>query len=563
MFRNYLKVAIRNLLKQKGLSFINILGLSVGLACFSLFMLYALNEFTFDSFHKNSKQIFRVYEWNEAKEGEPAAGMSYNPMPLGPAMKADFSDVENYVRFKETWGESFVKLDNKISREEISFADPSFFSVFSFKLKEGNNSHVLKEPNNIILTESTAQKLFGKEDAVGKTIQIKIFDKFEPFVVTGISENIPSNSSIQYKILANFKYLEISQSQKDKLNNWHQISIQTFVELKAGSTLPFDENRLIAFRKKYYPDEEAKSRADGWTGKGPRNKYRLQPIQNIHTNTRIYGGTIPPVDPKTIWILLSIATGVLLIACINFTTLSIGRSAGRSKEIGVRKVIGGTKKTLIFQFLMESFVLAAISCFLGLLLANLLLPYFNNLSGRELVFSLTQFPQLTWLVLLLVLIAALLAGAYPAIILSGFKPVEVLKMKIKLAGSNFFTKSLVTIQFIVSAALIISTLVILNQLHFMQSKNPGFNKENVLVIDASGLENTKRLYGLLKTKLNSVPGIIGTASAELSIGEGEGWSESGFKYNGKDRLVYEFFIDHDYMNVLGMKLIAGRNFDLS
>ena len=210
---------------------------------------------------------------------------------------------------------------------------------------------------------------------------------------------------------------------------------------------------------------------------------------------------------------------------------------------------------------MEALLLTFLSAMIGLALAKILLPFFNQLSGRELSFSLTQFPQLLWLIIGLVLIVGLLAGSYPSLVLSNFKPVEVLKTKVRLGGSNFFTRSLVTLQFVLSAGLIISTIIIMQQLHYMQSKYPGFNKENVVVVDADGVSDTKKLYSLFKQKLSVHPEIIGTASAELGLGGGQGWNESTFKYNGKNKAVYEYFVDPDYMHVLGLKLIAGRNFD--
>ena len=560
MFKNYFKVAIRSILKQKGLAFINLFGLSVGIACFSLFLLYAINEFTFDSFHNNARHIFRVYQWTEALGSDPAQGMSYNPMPLGPALKTEFPDVNEAIRFKESWGESFIKYGNKVTREEVSFADAPFFKVFSFKLKSGDASSVFSDAHNIVLTEESAKKLFGAENPIGKTIQIKVFDRFDPFIVAGIAENIPSNSSISFKILGNFDYLNETADGK-RMNSWHSISFQTYIEVREGSKLASNPNSLIAFRKKYYPEEDAKSRKEGWTGSGPRTRYQLQPIEQMHTDTKIYGGVVAPVSPKSIWILITIAASVLLIACINFTTLSIGRSANRSKEVGIRKVIGGTKKSLVFQFLTEALLLTVLSTLMAVLLMNLLLPYFNELSGKDLKISFYEHPLWIECMIGLIIIVGLLSGSYPAWILSGFRPIEVLKMKIRLSGSNFFTKSLVTLQFVVSSALIISTLIIIKQLRYMQQKNPGFDKENVMVIDASGMEKTKDIYSSLKNELQSEPSIKGMASAELGLGEGEGWSQSGFKYNGKDELVYEFNIDHDYLDVLGMKLIAGRNFD--
>jgi putative ABC transport system permease protein len=561
MVKIYFKIAIRNLAKQKTLAFINIFGLSVGLACFSLFMLYAVNEFSFDRFHKKGNNIYRMYLWFEAKGEEEAHGMSYHPMPLGPAMKQDLPDVENYVRIREGWGENFIKADNKVSREEVSYADPSFFSLFSFKLKSGSPATALKDLHSIVLTEATAEKLFGKINPVGKTVEIKTEDKFEPFTVTAIAENLPTNSTIQFRMLGNFNYLATIKSDAQVVENWHRIAYQTYVQLKPGSDLTFNKSRLIAFRKKYLPDEEADSRKDGWTGKGPRIYFGLQPIRNIHTDTKIGGGAIDAIDPKTIWILLSIAAGVLIIACINFTTLAIGRSAGRSKEVGIRKVIGGNKRSLIFQFLTEALMLAFVSAMFGLLLGKILLPFFNQLSGRDLNFSFTQYPELLWLIIGLVLIVGLLAGSYPALVLSDFKPVEVLNTKVKLGGSNVFTRSLVTLQFVLSVGLIISTIIIMQQLNYMQSKYPGFNKENVVIVDVGGISDPKKLYALFKQELSAHPEIVGTASAELGLGASQGWSQSGFKYKGKDKEVVEYFVDPDYMHVLGLQLLAGRNFN--
>src|SRR5215204_3195182 len=549
MIRNYFKTLIRNLTRQKVPAVINILGLSAGIACFSLFMLYAINEFNYDNFHKNGN-IYRVFLWHEANGNEPSHGDTYQPMPLAPAMKQDLPDVENYVRFREATNESFIKVNNKVVRERVAFADPSFFSVFSFKLMHGSPVTALQDLHSIVLTEAAAENLFGKTNPLGKTIEIKTEDKFDQFIIAAIAANPPGNSTIQFRMLGNFNYLTTTPSAPGRINNWRRYSYQTYVQLKPGSHLPSDKNTLVSFRKKYYPDEEAKSRKDGWTGKGPRSYFGLQPLTAIHTDTKISGGSVVPV-----------ATGILIIACINFTTLAIGRSAGRSKEVGVRKVIGGSKISLIKQFLFEAFFLAFISAVIGILLAKMLLPYFNKLSGRELDFSIKQFPQLLWLLIGVVVLTGLLAGSYPALVLSAFKPVEVLKTKMRLDGSNIFTRSLVTLQFVLSIGLIISTVVILQQLRYMHSKHPGFNKENVMVIEADGISDTKNLYALFKHKLIGHPEVIGSASADLGLGGDQEWSYAMFRYNGSDKKVYEYFIDPDYLRVLGMKLLTGRNFN--
>jgi putative ABC transport system permease protein len=562
MIKHYFKIALRNLGRQKILSFINISGLSIGLACFSLFLLYGINEFNFDRFHKNADNIYRVYRWTIAMKGEEAEGDLYLPSPLGPAMKADLADVSNYVRMREAWGQSFVKVDGTVRRVGVSYADPSFFSMFSFPLKYGTTQGALKELQNIVLTSQKAKELFGTDNVVGRTIEIKVDEAFVPFTISAAAENIPANSSVQFELLGNFDFMETTSSAKRGVNNWNRSSYQTYVQLKPGSSLMNDVNRLSSFRHKYYPDEEKELKDAGfqWEGNKPPVSFGLQPLKAGHTDIKIFGGEVSQVNPKTIWILLSIAAAVLLIACINFTTLAIGRSARRAKEVGVRKVIGSERKDLVIQFLSEAILLSILSLIIGLLLAKLLLPYFNKLSGRELHFSFSLYPEMIWMFPGLILLVGFLAGSYPALILSGFKPIEVLKSKIRVSGGNIFTKSLVTIQFALSVGLIICTMIILQQTKYMSGKNPGFNKDNIVVVDANGV-NTKKIYPLFKQAIASRADVAGVASADMSLGEGMGWSRSGFEYNGTHKDVFEYFIDSDYIPVLGMKLVAGRNFD--
>ncbi len=562
MIKHYFKIALRNLGRQKILSFINISGLSIGLACFSLFLLYSVNEFSFDRFHKDADNIYRVYRWTEAMNNEEAGGDVYMPSPLGPAMKTDLPEVKEYVRFQEGWGESFIKADGKVLRAEVAYADPSVLSVFTFPLKYGTPHGALKELQNVVLTKAKAKELFGLDNVVGRKIEIKIGEEFVPFTISAVAEDIPANSSIRFSILGNFLYWETTPHGKRGVNNWHRSAYITYVQLNKGSGLANDVQNLAAFRHKYYPDEEKELKESGfkWEGNKPPVRYGLQPLMAGHTDTKIFGGSVEQVNPGTIWILLSIAAGVLLIACINFTTLAIGRSARRAKEVGVRKVIGSERKHLIIQFLAEAILLSVLSLLIGLLLVKLLLPYFNKLSGRELHFSFSLYPEMSWMLAGLTLLVGLLAGSYPALILSGFRPIEVLKSKIRVNGANLFTKSLVTVQFALSIGLIICTMIILQQTKFMSSKNPGFNKENIIVVDASDTK-TKEIFPLFKQALASRTDIIGVAGAELGLGEGTGWSRSGFEYNGAHKDVIEYFVDDQYIPLMGMKMIAGRNFD--
>ncbi len=562
MFKHYFKTAFRSIAKQKVLSVINILGLSIGIACFGLFLLFTVNEFNYDRFHKDAANIYQVYLWNDAFKGNDAGGSPYLPMPLGAAMKQDYPDVVDYTRFRDSWDGNFMRVaDNDVRRVKVSYTDPQFFSIFSFKLKYGNAANALKDLHSLVLTQSKAEELFGTDNVIGKTVQIKIDENFIPFTVSAVAENIPSNSSITFDALASFNFYE-TVVDKGGVNNWHRSGYLTYVQLRPGSGLPNDAAKLSDLRRKHYPEDEAEFKKDGlaWKGNISPIRYGLQPIENVHTNTIIQSGAVPNIDPKIIWILLSIAGGVLLIACINFTTLSIGRSAGRAKEIGVRKVIGCERKQLIYQFLSEAVLMSFLSALIGFLLMQLLLPWFNQLSGRDLHFSFTQFPEMAWMFGGLILLVGLLAGAYPALILSGFKPIEVLKSKVRVGGSNLFTKSLVTVQFALSVTLIICTTIILQQTKYMNEKDPGFNKENVLVVDAEETK-TKEIYPLFKEALQQRTDIAGIANAELSLGANMGWSQSGFDYKGKNQQVYEYFVDNDYINVLGMKMIEGRQFN--
>lgn len=562
MIKHYVKVALRNLEKQKTLAFINIFGLSVGLTCFILFLLYAVNEFSYDRFHKNAGTIYRVYDWwayqgKEAREGSEPSGNT----PVGPAMKKDFPDVVNFVR-TQGGGEHYVQTgSDNVHRIDVSFADPQFFSAFTFPLINSTNNDPLKELNDVVITKEKAIQLFGNIDVVGKQVNIKMDDKYQPFIVRAVAENIPVNSSIQFEILGNLNRILQSDFGRPSIDNWHMtIGIQTFVQLREGSKLAQQPERLSAFRRNYFKDDEEGLLKEGlWDGKSAYpSGYGLQPLRDIHTGVKV--DQWAAVDPKNIWILIGIAAGVLIIACINFTTLSIGRSAGRAKEVGVRKVIGSRKKELVYQFLFESVILTIFSAALGLLMAYLLLPWFNQLSGRSLTFSFSNYPELLWFIGGLILLVGILSGSYPALVLSNFKPIEVLKNKIKLAGSNVFTKSLVTFQFVLSIGLIISTAIILQQLNYMHNKNLGFNKENVVMINTDGTDS-KKIYPLFRQHLQQNPGVMGI-TASIGLGAYEGQMGGGFRFNDdKVEGVIVYPVDPGYLQVMGMKLIAGRNFD--
>jgi putative ABC transport system permease protein len=468
--------------------------------------------------------------------------------PLGEAMKKSLPDVIDYVRIQLPYDESLLQVGNKGFRSNVTYADASLFSMFSFSLKQGSVNTALHNLNDVVLTESKAKEIFGTDDVIGKTIQIKIGSSFQPFIVSAIANDIPSNSTIHFDILGNFLYAEkYVNGSIFTGSDFHYIDKQTFVQLKPGSKLPYDSRQLQNFLASFNP---------GYLdGNVPPVILKLQSLTDIHTSTLNLWHDFPHLDLKTIWILLLIAFGILLIACINFTTLAAGRSAKRSKEVGVRKVMGAAKRQLIIQFMTEAYFFAIISMILGLLLAAFLLPYFNALAGSNLNLSVNALPQALILIAVVLFFVGLLAGSYPAFVLSRFKPLEVLKNKLCIGGSNAFTKSLVTIQFALSIALIISTVIIFGQTKYMINKNPGFNKDNVVVIDASEADPAK-FFPLFKQAVMKNPSIENVASSAAGIGAGKsylGYSDQGLSADIN-------IIDTNYITVLGMKLIAGNNF---
>jgi putative ABC transport system permease protein len=556
MLRHYFRIAIRNLGRHKVLTVINILGLSLGLACFSLILVFAVNEFSYDNWHVKAARIYRVDETFVRKDGQ-TLGSSGGNMPVGPALKQDFPDVEDAVRISAS-DEKLMKGNNGTMRLDMSFADPGFFTMFSFPLVSGAPAQVLLDPHDIVVTRSKAIQLFGTTDAVGKTVQIKFDTTYRPFKVSGVAADLPKNSSVTFDIMGSFDYLLVSDSNRlQAVNKWHRTyGDMTWLLLKPGSRLMSDSNRLLQFRWKHMPEELDSYHKE----KKVMARYALQPLLTVHTDPTIMGPGVEPTDPANIWILLGIASGILLIASINFTTLAIARSASRAVEVGVRKVLGGHRSQLVRQFLAESVLLSVISTILGCLLAIALLPWFNELSDKQLSFSFFEHPQLAWMLAGLTLLVGLLAGCYPALVLSGFRPVDVLKSRIRLGGSNYFTRSLVTLQFVLSIGLIIGTTIILRQVNFMRNKDLGLIKENTVVVLPRDVDAAKG-YDLLRQALASDPRVAGVTASELGLGEGRGMMNDMYMFNGVVSSAIVYPVATNFLSVMGLHLLAGRGFD--
>jgi putative ABC transport system permease protein len=556
MLSHYFRVALRTLARQKVLTAINITGLSLGLACFCLILLFAVNEYSYDNWHVNAGRIYQVDERWISKDGRQG-GTDGLSEAIGPALSRDFPEVETFVRLSSA-DEKLMRGNGETMRNAMSFADKGFFSIFSFPLLSGSAAEALKDPHSVVITKTKAIQLFGTADAVGKTLQVKFDTTYRPFTVSAVAADLPNNSSIYFDVLGSMDYLFQTDSfRRQAMTSWRFVfGDQTWVMLKPGSRLAEQPDRLLQFRWRYNPDEAEAFRKE----KQVRARLSLQPLLEVHTDPSISSSGVDATDPKNIRILLAIAAGILLIASINFTTLAIARSAGRAVEVGVRKVVGGRRGQLIRQFLMESVILSVISALLGYLLVVLLLPWFNELAETHLVFSFSQFPQLIWMLAGLTLLVGLLAGCYPALVLSGFRPVEVLKSKIKLGGSNYFTRGLVTLQFVLSIGLITCTVIILRQVSYLRSKDLGLIKENTVAVYTRDVD-AARGYALLKHALAQDKAVLGVTATQFGFGAEQGMMNDLYKIHGIVSPAIVYPVELNFIPVMGMRLVAGRNFD--
>ena len=544
MLKNYLKITLRNLRRHKVFSFINIFGLSVSLACSVLILLFVKNEFSYDSFHKNADRIYRISLFeNYAKDDQHFN--SITPSVLGPLLKSYYPEIENSVRISQFSGK--VTSGSKTFIEKYELVDPEFFKMFNFPLLQENSSNVLNDPNSAVITESYAKKYFGNNEPVGKTISIQLDNKSEDFLITGIAQDVPENSSIQFNILIPYQKIKELYGER-ALNSLTTIFCETYIFLKPGITVKSMETKMPVMIKSLQGDRF----------KSGAYNLLFQPIKDIHLDTSYPVGWEPISSPVYSYALSIIGFFILLIAAINFVTLSIGKSVSRSNEVGIRKVVGASRGQLITQYWGESLSVVIISAFAGILVAELLLPLFNSLTGKHLKFT---FEPITMIILLsIVLLTGLLSGIYPAVVLSSFNPVKALKGKSNIGMKSFLRQFLVGGQFTVSVILIASTIAVFNQLEFVKNKDLGFNKENVLVIPTKlNMVETFKIAQIFKNDLSKNKNVIDIAAAITPMGVR--WNMIGFNNPGG---IYNRFylnvVNYDYLKTMGLILIRGRDF---
>jgi len=574
MIRNYLKVAWRNLVRNRISSIINVGGLAIGLACVVLIAMYVKDELRYDRFFKDSERIYRVNI--HEKMGNDEFTAAHTPPPVGDALQSNFPEIESYTRIFKPGDEVIHSVNNgqknAFTEKKLLAVDSNFLQLFSYELIEGNRATCLNGINSVVLTESAAKKYFGNASAIGKNLVLDSYST--PFTVTAVLKDIPEQSSLQFDVLQSTAAVKVI---KHFTWSWVWLQTGTFVKLKRGvSTDPESIQKLearfpamvkvqaaTAFRRIGQPFDE-------FIKKGGRYDVLLQPIKDMHLfSAKIGNRYFVQSEIKYLYIFSAIAFFIILLACINFMNLATAQSAKRAKEVGIRKVLGSERKSLMKQFLAEAFLYTLLASFFAVAIVILALPGFNQLAAKSLSFA----GFLNWWtiggLILIILLTALFAGSYPAFYLTSFKPVTVLKGKgdFKASGSSFFTRNaLVVFQFCVSTVLIICTIIVYKQLKYTQSKDLGFDKENTIVIsEAEKLNNSEDAF---RQELMHLPGIA-NASISTNVPATQVFFEddyapetdaSNITAPEKNIGMASYIVDEFFVPTLKLKLINGRNF---
>ncbi|TDH28782.1 FtsX-like permease family protein [Segetibacter sp. 3557_3] len=547
MLRNYFKVAVRYLAKHKGYTLINIAGLAVGIACCMLIMLFVKSELSYDRFHVKADRIYRAW-LEEHYEGEVFTNV-VTPVPLGPVLQNNLPEVQITCRVFSY--NALVKYNNNTFNDEVNMVDSTFYTMFDFSLLEGDRNNPFPTSNSVVITASAAKRLFGKTPPLNKNVELQLGSDKVLFTVTGVAKDNPLESSIRFSMLIPFSNAPRFWSEQTRTQSWSNVSLETYVLLKEGAS-PVVANGKIAsimnplVSKTYKPGQY---------------KVTLQPITDIHLNNALPEGNQPISNPKYSYILGTIGLLVLLIACINFVTLSVGRSAKRALEVGVRKVLGAERGQLIRQFWGEALLLTLCALLIGVLLAILFLNPFNTLADRQLALKFDGFTVLFCIALVVVI--GLIAGIYPAVVLSGFKPIQVLKGRLKTGQHmGLFRKALVVGQFVASIIMIICTITIGKQLHYLRSKDLGYNKEQLVVIPTNKSSAAgNALATVFKSTIAQNPQVASASRSLFSFAE-YGWMSLGYKDNGGVFRQFQFnVVDEDFIKTMKLQLVQGRAFE--
>jgi len=563
MVKNYLKIAWRNLVRNKTFSLINIAGLAIGLACFIMIALYVSDELSYDRHNEKADRICRVN--SVIRFGGTELDLAVCSDPMGATLKKDYPQVEEFVRFYNSNGSKLVKKGNEfINEPRVTYADSTLFNVFTLPAVHGDTKNALNEPNTVVITESAAKKYFGTTQAVGKSIETDDNNK-NPYKVTAVIEDIPRTSHF------NFDFIFSMDNVNYGWGNFLSHNFQTYIVLKPGVDPKVFEQNFSQVIDKYVVPQARQfmqvSSMEEFRKSGNKLDYSLMPLSAIHLRSDKIAEMGVNSNIQYVYIFSAVAIFILLIACVNFMNLSTARSANRAKEVGIRKVLGTEKKTLISQFLAESIFMVFISMVLAAVMVWLSVSYFNDISGKNLVLSDLLKPGFGLFLLLLPFVVGGLAGSYPAFFLSSFQPVQVLKGKINkgFRRSNF-RSGLVVFQFFTSIVLIIGTIVVFRQLNYIQNTKIGFNKDQVLVITGTNALGNNTVA--FKNEVAKMSGVKGASFAGYLPVANSSRNDNSFSTeavmtdkNGFNMQVWN--IDYDYIPTLGMEMLKGRNFSSS
>ncbi|MDB5000911.1 MAG: cell division protein FtsX [Mucilaginibacter sp.] len=556
MFKNYIKTAFRSLYKNKGFTAINILGLALGLSTCLLIVLYVVDELSYDRYNTKANRIYRVNE--DLKLGENNVQYAVCMPPLAKTLIAEYPYVEDAVRMRNA-GSFHVKKDNSsILENKMVYADPSLLNVFTLPMINGDPKTALAEPSSVVITETIAKKYFNSTNVVGKTM---LFNDNQNYMITGVIKDVPKNSHFNFDF-----FLSMSTVPDSRSNQWLRSDYNTYVLLKNAADHKKLEASFPAFLQKFSGSEmqsDLGMSIAAFEKSGSFFRMNLTALTDIHLNSHRTGELGANSTSQYVYIFSAIALFILLIACVNFMNLSTARSSNRAREVGVRKVLGSSRKYLIFQFLSESIMVTFFATAIAIMAAIALLPLFNQLAGKDIAVT-TQ--SLVWLIpasLIIVLVIGSLAGSYPAFFLSAFQPIDVLKGKLSAGFKGGGLRSLLVVfQFAISVFLIIGTLVIYNQLNFIQTKNLGYNRNQVLVIqNAFELNNQARVF---KQEVKQLPGVTNATMTGYLPTSGNRGTAIYYKDATLDQkksiMPQSWEVDADWIPTLDIKMASGRNF---
>jgi len=555
MIRNFFLTAYRNLLKNKGYTLLNILGLSAGFTCFAFITAWISNELSYDKFNKKADRIVRIV--GKVTTESETFDHAVTSVPMAKALMSDYPEIENTVRFDKN--DAIVKYgDKQFSEDNILLTDPSFFDVFSFKLVKGDPKIALNEPYNVILTETMAKKYFGESDPVGQSLTIFRYDgtgNGAPYKITGVIPDAPQNAHFTFNFLVSFKTLETADPESVTQDGWGSNGYYTYLLLRDKNDISSLQTKLPAFAERHIGKEMKQWKM--------RYDYELQPLKSIHLHSTNRRYEIEPTGSmQYIYIFSTIAIFILLIAGINYMNLATARSVQRAKEVGVRKVMGAGKMQLVIQYLAEAVIVSLSALLVSFFLSYLLQPATEQLTEKNI--SIFQSKGLVVFLISIAILLGILSGLYPAFFITAYKPINVLKGSLKATGGGaWLRKALVIVQFTISIVLIAGILIVNSQLSYIQHKDLGYKKDALIALKVNGSSEVINGFAAFRNIVLSSPLVTGMTTSNTLIGGGlSNGGATTVSGEGQQIVtsIYRFRADYNYFNVYGMKIVAGRGF---